>query len=385
MASDDAPAEAVPRGPPALQLKGLDLRLDKVRYARRDYEKVAIRLERQATQWKGSVASPEIEGDLAWDDEGHGKLTARMKLLVLREETGTPAPAATPKEGIDLPALDVVCERFELKGKWLGKLEINAAPAGGEWRIDKLNLTTGHATFTSSGASRQTATGPITSLSVKLAVNNLNALFNQFGYGEYLKRGGEAGLEGRLAWPGLASAFALGQLSGSFKLFAEKGQFSKIQTGAGKLLGLISLQSIPRVATLDFGHIFSEGFAFDSITANVNVARGILLTNDFEITGPAAFVSMSGEASLTAETQDITLRVVPEFGESAAIAATLFGTPILGLSTLLVSKLLKNPLGRLVAYEYAVSGSWDNPTVTNLGPERLPSAARSAAAANPPK
>jgi uncharacterized protein YhdP len=115
------------------------------------------------------------------------------------------------------------------------------------------------------------------------------------------------------------------------------------------------------------------------------VARGILLTNDFEITGPAAFVSMSGEASLTAETQDITLRVVPEFGESAAIAATLFGTPILGLSTLLVSKLLKNPLGRLVAYEYAVSGSWDNPTVTNLGPERLPSAARSAAAANPPK
>jgi uncharacterized protein YhdP len=356
-----------------------------VRYARRDYDQVAVRLERQGRDWKGTVASPEIEGEVAWNDEGRGKLTARMKRLVLREETGSPPPAAAARAGIDLPALDVVCERFEMKGKWLGRLEISAAPAGEEWRIEKLNLVTDHATFTSSGASRSTATGPITSLGVKLSINNLNALFNQFGHGDYLKRGGASGLEGRLAWPGLANEFALGRLSGSFKLYAEKGQFSKISTGAGKLLGLISLQAIPRVATLDFGHIFSDGFAYDSITANVNVARGILLTNDFEISGPAAFVAMSGEVSLPDETQNITLRVVPEFGESAAIAATVFGTPVLGLSTLLVSKLLKNPLGRMVAYEYAVTGSWDNPTVTNLGPERPPPVAKGPAAVDTPK
>jgi uncharacterized protein YhdP len=94
---------------------------------------------------------------------------------------------------------------------------------------------------------------------------------------------------------------------------------------------------------------------------------------------------MSGEVSLPNETQNITLRVVPEFGESAAIAATVFGTPVLGLSTLLVSKLLKNPLGRLVAYEYAVTGSWDNPAVTNLGPERPPPVAKGSAAVDTPK
>ena len=40
------------------------------------------------------------------------------------------------------------------------------------------------------------------------------------------------------------------------------------------------------------------------------------------------------------------MRVVPEVGESVALAATLIGTPVLGLSTLLVSKLLQNPLGQ---------------------------------------
>ena len=60
------------------------------------------------------------------------------------------------------------------------------------------------------------------------------------------------------------------------------------------------------------------------------------------------------------------MHVVPEVGEGLALAATLIGTPVLGLSTLLVSKLLKNPLGKVVAYEYQVTGSWDTPQVTRL-------------------
>ena len=71
-------------------------------------------------------------------------------------------------------------------------------------------------------------------------------------------------------------------------------------------------------------------------------------------------------------------------GESAAIAATVFGTPVLGLTTLVISKLLQNPLGRAVSYEYLVTGSWDNPAVTRIGassaPKEAPKAAPPAAA-----
>ena len=90
----------------------------------------------------------------------------------------------------------------------------------------------------------------------------------------------------------------------------------------------------------------------------------MLLTDNFEISGPAAFVSLAGEVSLPNETQSITMRVIPEVSESMALAATVLGTPVLGLSTLLVSKLLQNPIGKAVAYEYLVTGSWDNPVIT---------------------
>jgi uncharacterized protein YhdP len=56
--------------------------------------------------------------------------------------------------------------------------------------------------------------------------------------------------------------------------------------------------------------------------------------------------------------------------ESVALAATVLGTPVLGLSTLLVSKLLRNPIGKAVAYEYLVTGSWDNPVITKTSVPR---------------
>jgi len=187
----------------------------------------------------------------------------------------------------------------------------------------------------------------------------------QFGFGDYMKRGtGE--LEGQLVWPGYPYDFSLASLAGTFKVDGRRGQFAKIEPGAGKLLGLLSLQSLPRRAMFDFRDVFSEGFAFERIHGDVKVSRGVLLTDGFEISGPSAFVSLAGEVSLPDETQTLTMHVVPEVGEGLALAATLVGTPVLGLSTLLVSKLLKNPLGKAVAYEYQVTGSWDNPQVTRL-------------------
>jgi uncharacterized protein YhdP len=51
----------------------------------------------------------------------------------------------------------------------------------------------------------------------------------------------------------------------------------------------------------------------------------------------------------------------------------------MGLTTLVLSKLLQNPLGRAVSYEYLVTGSWDNPSVTRIGAPPAPLEAPKAA------
>ena len=379
-AIEPPPGVAIPTegAEPALELKGLDLAIGTLHYAGREFRQMQANLVREEGEWRGTLSSPALAGQVAYDPRGRGRVKARLarfQLAAAREGESGPEPAAPDDDR--LPDLDIIAERFDFRGRWLGRLEFAARQDGPEWRIDRLDIANGHAKLGSSGVWRRTGAGPITRLDVKLETSNLNRLLEQFGYGEQVSRG-EAKLEGQLIWPGYPYEFAASRLSGQFRLEAARGQFARIEPGAGKLLGLLSLQSLPRRVTFDFRDVFSEGFAFDRMTGDVKLTRGVLSTQDFEIAGPSAFVSLAGEASLPLETQNLTLRVVPEVGEGVAIAATVLGTPVMGLTTLLLQKLLQNPLGKAVAYEYLVTGSWDNPSVTRLSAATPREAAASA-------
>jgi uncharacterized protein YhdP len=381
----DPPAAAPPAQPGApaasegFGLRGIDMRFGRIRYKGREFTRTGVRMEHAGTQWRGMVDGPVVAGSITWNPEGRGRATARLTHLSIPDSP--PGAGAQQAAGQDPPAIDLVADRFDFKARSLGKLEFRADYAGDEWRIEKLDIANPHARYHSSGSWRRTAAGGLTQMTLKLETSSVDALLAQFGYADYIKRG-TGQLEGALAWPGYPADFATAILSGSFRLKAQRGQFAKLEPGAGKLLGLLSLQSLPRRVTLDFRDVFSEGFAFETIEGEVKMARGTLLTDAFAISGPSALVSISGEVSLPQETQSLTVRVVPEMGESAAVAATVFGTPVLGLSTLLISKLLSNPLGKAVAYEYLVTGKWDNPVVTKISaPPPPPAKAASTAEA----
>ena len=195
-------------------------------------------------------------------------------------------------------------------------------------------------------------------------------------------RRGTGNAEATLSWPGSPIDFTFTQLSGDLKVDARRGEFAKIQPGAGRLLGLISLQSIPRRFTLDFRDVFSEGFAFDRMGGTFKIQQGVMRTGDYEIAGPSAFVTMQGEISLPMETQNLKVTVVPALGEGVSVITTLLGGPIVGLTTLLAQKLLSDPVGRAFGYEYNVTGKWENPDVARVGAPPAPPAA--AASTSPP-
>jgi uncharacterized protein YhdP len=72
---------------------------------------------------------------------------------------------------------------------------------------------------------------------------------------------------------------------------------------------------------------------------------------------------MQGEVSLPSETQNLKVTVIPALGDSVSLITGLIGGPVVGLTTLLVQKLLRDPLGKASTYQYSVVGTWDNPDV----------------------
>ncbi|MCY7388113.1 MAG: TIGR02099 family protein [Burkholderiales bacterium] len=362
-----------------IEIAGFDFRLGGLVAYGRPFEAMTLKGRHGGDDWRLTVDSDDAVGDVSWRAgafNDRGAVRARLKKLVLADEVPQPKGNTTAlvtnvvTREADFPALDIVAEKFTLKDRELGELELRATPMGDNWRIDQLVISTGHAKLEMDGlwqrnSDPQSPAGVAgksrTTMNMKVESSNLNALFSQFGYGDQLKRG-TGKLEGKLSWPGHTYQFETAALSGEFKVEARNGQFAQIPVGAGKLLALISLQSIPRRFTFDFRDVFSEGFAFERIDGNIKINNGIMFTDNFEIVGTAANVKMSGDVSLPTEQTNLKLTVVPSLGEGVAIGAGVVLGPVGGLGVLAVQKLLQGAL----SYEYAVTGSWDNPQVDRI-------------------
>ena len=301
-------------GETTIEWGGVDLKLDTMDALGRRFNELALNLAAQDGQWRGTVAGKGLEGAVTWQPQGNGKLTARMKTLAVPAPVPATANVATgvqqaPRDR-DLPALDLVAEQFINKEKMLGRLELTAVPEGRDWRIERLRIANPEGTLMLDGVWQAGSTSRARRSTCKLETNDIGKLLVRLGYPEGVRRG-TAKLEGPLSWMAGHTTLDYPTLSGNFVLEAAKGQFVKLDPGIGKLLGILSLQSLPRRISLDFRDIFSEGFAFDEIVGAVKVNRGIAGTDNFRIQGPAVRVLMSGEVDLAQETQKLKVQDLP--------------------------------------------------------------------------
>jgi len=323
-------------------------------------QNVAVRATGDAAGWSAVLDADEIAGQLTYRAEGAGRLVGR--LLHLSVPAATPASGANPPTSpSDLPALDIAVESFNLRGKELGRLELLAVPEGPDWRIDKLALASEDATLDAKGRWRG---GLATDLDFSLHASDAGKFLGRVGYPNAVL-GGKAELAGSLSWSAEPSHIDYPSLTGELRLTAEDGQFLEIDPGFGKLISLMNLQALPRRIALDFRDVFSKGFRFDRIEAASNVDHGVMDIHQFRMRGPAAEVAMSGRVDLARESQALKVRVVPSLGGSASTLVTIVN-PVAGVASALAQKVLKDPLGRLFAHEFDVSGSWADPKVVNL-------------------
>ena len=334
------------------------------------FDGLSVKSSVQDGQWRAAFSGKELEGEATWQPQGRGKLVARMKKLTIPAASPGTAPAAgrgsrSRVEPQDLPALDVVAEQFLIKNIQYGRLELSAAPEGRDWRLERLALTNPDGNLALDGFWKQAQPRPLTQANLHLDVSDIGKLLKRLGYPEGV-RGGTARLEASLSWSGVLYELDYPTMSGTLKLDAAKGQFTKLDPGIGKLLGVLNLQSLPRRVTLDFRDVFSEGFAFDEISGAARIESGSAATENFRVRGPAASIVMKGTVDLVRETQHLNVRITPQLTESVAVAGALVGGPIAGVAAYLAQKVLKDPLGQLATFEYDVSGNWSDPTVKRV-------------------
>jgi len=268
----------------------------------------------------------------------------------------------------DYPSITLTANQFETKGKKLGKLELRAVNEASNWNLEALRIENPDFVADMSGVWSNWRHNSSTRLRLDMDVTDLGKTLERFGYPGTIK-GSTATLKGNLAWPDSPQAFAPASLSGDFSLNVDKGQFLKLQPGVGRLLGVVSLQNLPRRLVLDFRDVFSSGFAFDKIAGDVKITQGVMRSDNFVMEGAAAKVNISGETDLARETQNLHVKVEPSISDSLSLAA-LAGGPAVAAGAYIAQKLFKDPLSKLVSYEYDIVGTWDEPREVKEAPEK---------------
>jgi len=362
-----------PAGRAAL-LAGINVSAPEVRAFSRDFHDAHVVATYREGAWLGKLDSREVSGDIRWLPEGDGMIVGRFSRLQLPAPTAelepTPEPGTPrPGRGRDLPSVDVAADDFRMGQHQFGKLVLLAVPNGADWRIERLELISPDGAFSVNGLWQAWAVNPRTQINLKLEVSDIGRFFARMALPPGIQ-GGKAKLEGPVAWAGPPYALDLATMSGQLALTASKGRFVKIDPGIGKLLSVISLQTLPKVVTLDLRDIFGQGFAFEQIAAKIDISRGVARTQNFEMDGPAARVQMSGEVNLASETQQLDVHIYPSLSESVALGTALVN-PAVALGALVLQKALKDPIGQMLGFNYSVAGTWTTPTVTKKKREHV--------------
>lgn len=332
---------------------------------------------REGALWRANVDASELSGYVEYRQSQDGRIYARLSRLKIAASEAKNVESLLDEQPGTLPALDIVVDDFELLGRHLGRAEIDAVNRGGErreWRLNKLAFTMPEASFTAQGTwAGNDAAQRRTAMNFKLDIADAGTLLARFNMKDVIRRG-RGRLEGNVDWRGSPLSLDYPSLNGQVHLDVATGQFLKADPGLAKLLGVLSLQALPRRLTLDFRDIFSEGFAFDFIRGDAKIANGVANTNNLQMKGVNAAVLMDGAADIAHETQNLRVVVVPEISAgTAALVATAIN-PLIGLSTFLAQALLSKPLAAAATQEFQIEGTWTDPKITKVARRALPAA-----------
>ncbi|KWI94753.1 hypothetical protein WM08_04560 [Burkholderia ubonensis] len=355
---------------------------------KRNWENVIVGASHVDELWQANIASNQVSGYLSWapggGDNGAGVLNARLAKLVIPQSAeqdlvgramNLPTPADRP-----IPSIDLVVDEVVERGHDIGRLVVNARNVEEDgvpvWQLDKLELSNPAAKLTATGNWRTSrralargvdeADAPRRSVfDFKLDIDNAGALLDRVGLPRTVGDG-HGTLTGKVGWRGGPTALDYPSLNGRLALELEHGEILKVDPGAAKLLGVLSLQSLARFLTLNFREVVGKGLPFEKITGTGQITNGIARTDDFEMTTPPAKVTLKGSVDLGAETQDLRAHVAPKIGAGTAAIAAAIINPLLGVGVLAANYALSETLSRAFAIDYAINGSWAHPHIERV-------------------
>ena len=263
-----------------------------------------------------------------------------------------------------MPDTQLTIDNFWFQGYKVGKVDMDVERQGNKLVWKKLDLSSGTNKVHIDG--NWMVAGQQNKTQVNLAVSgeNNSDLMERFGITSGIQRA-PFDLDSKLTWDGAPWSMRVNTVSGEISTKLGKGIISDV-SGAARLLGLFSLDSIIRKMQLDFTDVFDKGMAFNSITGSGKIRDGVFVTNDIKMDAVAGEMTIKGLADLSTQTVDAEVNFTPDMTSGIPIITAFAVTPQTALVVLAVTTVISPVVEVVTQVNYSVKGPLDSPTVSEI-------------------
>ena len=173
-----------------LGLSRIDLHIGVLDLFGRRFNGLTLNANLRDRDWYSTLLSKEISGKVNWSPQNQGKVVGRFKKLTVPAIYPIEPPVVKKQQVVkDLPALDILVEKFVISKKNLGKLELIAMQKEEGWSIEELYIANQDSSFIADGIWKNRSVAPRMDMNIKLEASDLNKFLTRFGYPDRIKRG----------------------------------------------------------------------------------------------------------------------------------------------------------------------------------------------------
>ncbi len=192
-----------------------------------------------------------------------------------------------------LPVLQFYCAKLQFNKHDFHKISLELLPRTYGYEIVNFSINNENLILQAQG-SWQMDNKPITTLTGNINSQNFGKVMTEWGYPNSISRG-KGELNFTIQWDGGPMDFDVLKVEGTSHLDLRAGSLTSVNPGIGRIIGLLSLDSIQRRLQLDFSDVISRGFAFDKLVADIKIDPGSVKSDNILINSPSAKIELAGK------------------------------------------------------------------------------------------
>ena len=350
------------KGMGGLDLENGNLIVEQMIFLDRWFSDVTMDFNVVESDVKARFSGEGIEGKVSFAqaDGGLASLSAEFERLALAEPISSGMDVDS--DPADLPALHLYVKSFLYLGVELGETRVEAYPTPEGFHFDKVEASSDQLNVNASGDWSLEGHRHRSDFDIHMSSESLGSFLQSLDISSSME-GGQTMVYFDAWWPGSPASFALSRLNGEIEFSVLQGSINDANTGAGRLLGLISIQSLPRRLSLDFSDVFDSGFSFDQASGTFIMENGQARTDDLILKSSAADITIMGSTNLVEQQYDQLMTIKPGVGNALPVIGALAAGPGGAVAGLALQGLLKKQLGEVTQVQYTITGSWEEPLI----------------------